>query len=191
MLHLIVNLVQTQSAIPKKDCTLTLRGRSRVKTSGAPMKGVRVLKMAIPSKHVGSHFGTGETRTCALVTKCEEPQKGLSHFAGPTPTRNVEARRDKSQRPLQKKNAPHEGGRLFLRGRRDFPMAYRPSGRPPASLINFSMNFRLFILLMCASNRRASAFLSNVLTYTSFHGLFRFVERVQPSLCRWHLRTGS
>ena len=92
---------------------------------------------------------------------------------------------------LKWQSPPNCGRASFLRGRRDFPMAYRPSGRPPASRMSFSMKTRLFIFLISRSKWRASAFVGNSRIQTILHGPLPFVDRVRPSLCRWHLRTRS
>jgi len=94
MLHLIVNLVQTESAITKKDCTLTLRRRPRIKTSGAPTKGVGSSKW--PSRRITSGAILGQAPTerrrgkrdigaSTDYRKQKQPRKGAVFVsAGPT-----------------------------------------------------------------------------------------------------------
>jgi hypothetical protein len=65
-----------------RTCETRIRDRDNEKCT-PKQKGVHLCCGADPAPGAS---GRGETRTCVLVTKCEEPQKGLSHFAGPTPT---------------------------------------------------------------------------------------------------------
>jgi hypothetical protein len=168
---------------------LTLRRRSRVKTSGAP------------TKHVGSHFGTGPDRKTSgqarhrRVDRLQKtktvPQGRCFCFCGADET---------SRWPIGHRDdlLSRFGPRVCLRRtsgcRIEDPvriLAHYPSNRTGCDTMSFSMKALLFIFLIWCSNCSASVFVGNSFVQTSFHGALTLVDLVHPSLCRWHLRTGS